>query len=70
MVGEEFETCPANRCLKRSMAYHEMRLIITKVLWNFDLELPEGNGDWFDQTVFTLWQKGPLNVNVRMAQQA
>jgi cytochrome P450 len=52
------------------MAYHEMRLIITKVLWNFDLELPEGNGNWFDQTVFTLWQKGPLNVKVRMAQQA
>ncbi|RYN31170.1 hypothetical protein AA0119_g4748 [Alternaria tenuissima] len=57
-------------CLGKNMAYHEMRLIITKVLWNFDLELPEGNGNWFDQTVFTLWQKGPLNVKVRMAQQA
>jgi cytochrome P450 len=51
-----------------SMAYHEMRLIITKVLWNFDLELCEESRGWLDQTVFTLWQKGPLAVKVRTAE--
>jgi cytochrome P450 len=47
------------------MAYHEMRLIITKVLYNFDLELcPESEGWMENQRVFTLWQKTPLMVKV------
>jgi len=48
------------------MAYHEMRLILTKVLFNFDLEmLPECQG-WLDnQHIYTLWQKTPLLVKVK-----
>ncbi|KAL1796932.1 hypothetical protein ACET3X_005472 [Alternaria dauci] len=57
-------------CIGKNMAYHEMRLIITKVLWNFDLELFDENKDWLDQTVYTLWQKEPLVVKVSMVERA
>jgi hypothetical protein len=50
------------------MAYHEMRLLLSKVLFNFDLELCPGMEDWIDkQKVYTLWQKTPLMVNVKTA---
>jgi hypothetical protein len=47
------------------MAYHEMRLILTKVLYNFDLELCPESENWTDQKVFTLWEKHPLIVKLR-----
>jgi hypothetical protein len=46
------------------MAYHEMRLILAKVLYNFDLELCS-NEDWMNQKVYILWQKKPLMVKVQ-----
>ena len=46
------------------MAYHEMRLIITKVLYNFDMQLCLESADWADQDVFTLWEKRPLMVRL------
>ena len=48
-----------------SMAYHEMRLILTKVLYNFDLELCAGSEGWLEQPVYTLWDKQPLMVKVK-----
>jgi hypothetical protein len=47
------------------MAYHEMRLIITKVLYNFDMQLCPESEDWANQYVFTLWEKHPLMVKLR-----
>ncbi len=47
-----------------SLAYAEMRLILTRLLWSFDLELmPECNA-WDEQNVFTLVEKGELNVRL------
>ena len=50
--------------LKR-LAYAEMRLIMARVLWNFDLEAGEGLETWTNQKVYTLWEKGPLMVKLR-----
>jgi cytochrome P450 len=51
---------------KNSLAYAEMRLIVAKVLFNFDLELVDTTQDWLEgQKVFTLWQKSSLMVQVR-----
>jgi hypothetical protein len=47
------------------MAYHEMRLIITKVLFNFDMQLCPESQDWADQKMFTLWEKPPLMVKLK-----
>lgn len=43
-----------------SMAWHEMRLLLAKVLYNLDLELCDESRDWIDQKVYLLWQKKPL----------
>jgi cytochrome P450 len=52
-----------------SLAYAEMRLIMAKVLFNFDLELVDKRGDWMEgQKVFTLWQKPSLMVRLHPVQ--
>ncbi|KAH8655271.1 cytochrome P450 3A17 [Xylariales sp. PMI_506] len=51
----------ARDCLGRGLAYAEMRLILCRLFWNFDLELAEGYEDWLKpQRVFIVWGKGPL----------
>lgn len=47
-----------------SMAYHEMRLILTKMLYNFDYELCQESDNWSDQKTFTIWEKKPLIVKL------
>lgn len=47
-----------------SLAYHEMRLILAKVLWHFDVELCPQSDNWIQQKLFTLWDKGPLMVKL------
>jgi hypothetical protein len=43
-----------------------MRLILAKVLFNFDLELVDKETDWMGtQKTFTLWEKGALMVRLR-----
>lgn len=41
-----------------------MRLILTRLLYNFDLELMPESMDWPKQPIFTLWQKGELMVRL------
>lgn len=45
-----------------SLAYAEMRTILARLLFNFDIELVDPEIDWFNQKVFFLWTKLPLNV--------
>lgn len=50
-----------------SMAYHEMRLIMANVLYNFDMEMcPESEG-WMEQPAWTLWEKRSLMVKLKDA---
>lgn len=39
-----------------------MRLILTKVVYNFDMKLANPDKDWLDQHIYTLWDKHPLPV--------
>lgn len=41
-----------------------MRLILAKMVWNFDLKLAPQSHDWMDQRVFTLWEKEALKVQL------
>ncbi len=52
----------AHELTNNSLAYAEMRLILAKILFNFDLELADPNLKWMDQKVYTLWSKPELNV--------
>lgn len=52
-----------------------MRLILVHLLWAFDLELPEGQGqevvgNWEDQKSWILWEKAPLKVKLTVRQGA
>ncbi|KAK4634224.1 Averantin hydroxylase [Fulvia fulva] len=54
-------------CIGRNLAYAEMRLVLAKVLYNFDLEM-DGRSrgkDWFEQKAYGVWLKGPLYVRVK-----
>ena len=60
-----FSLGPRN-CIGRNLAYSEMRLIMAKIVWNFDFELDkERCGNWIcDQKIFGLWEKNPLYVKL------
>ncbi|KAF2500029.1 cytochrome P450 [Lophium mytilinum] len=58
-VFQPFSYGPRN-CLGKNLAYHEMRIILATVLWQFDLELCPESTAWADQKVYTLWDKPPL----------
>ena len=57
-----------DRCFladKNSLAYAEMRLILARLLWNFDLELDEMSRRWmYEMKMFLLWEKQPLYVKL------
>ncbi len=67
---QPFSLGPRN-CIGKNLAFSEMRQILARVLWNFDLELVDKNLDWSNQKVFTLWQKGPLvcRISIRKDRQ-
>ncbi|KAH7380109.1 cytochrome P450 [Pyrenochaeta sp. MPI-SDFR-AT-0127] len=52
-------------CLGKNMAYHEMRLIVAKVLYTFDLELAPESRNWGGQECHMLWQKPPLMCKLK-----
>lgn len=41
-----------------------MRLILTRLLYSFDLELLPQSSNWSDQKMFLLWDKGEMMVKV------
>ena len=45
-----------------SLAYAEMRLILARVIYNFDMQLVDEDHDWMDQKVYILWIKHKLEV--------
>lgn len=48
-----------------------MRLILARLMWNFDLELADEASERFlECKSFTLWLKGPLNVRLIPAARA
>jgi hypothetical protein len=47
-----------------SLAYVEMRLLLTRLLWKFDLELMPESRDWYDQNIYIIWEKKELKVKL------
>lgn len=57
-----------NNCLGRNLAYAEMRLILARLVWNFDIVFPGPLSEcpnWWEQKVFVLMEKAPLQVRLR-----
>ncbi|KAL5371590.1 hypothetical protein DPSP01_014148 [Paraphaeosphaeria sporulosa] len=60
-----FSFGPRN-CLGKNLAYAEMRVILAKMVWHFDLELEPGMDDWLERhKLFMLWEKPALLVKLR-----
>ena len=52
-------------CIGKNLAYAELKLVLAKVMWHFDIVLDaERTGDWFDQETWGLRFKNPLWVGV------
>ncbi|OGE51622.1 hypothetical protein PENARI_c012G09084 [Penicillium arizonense] len=61
---QPFSFGPRN-CLGKNLAYHELRVILAKVLYNFEFSLlPESIG-WEKQKTFFLWEKNDLMVQLK-----
>ncbi|KAH8674201.1 cytochrome P450 [Xylariales sp. PMI_506] len=61
---QPFSVGPRN-CIGRNLAYAEMRLILARIIYNFDMELVDGKEDWLDQEIYFFWKKPPLRVFLR-----
>lgn len=51
-----------------SLALAEMRLILAKILWNFDLSLEDPNFEWIKQRCQVIWEKPDLMVHLKPVQ--
>ncbi|TGO44473.1 hypothetical protein BCON_0512g00020 [Botryotinia convoluta] len=50
-------------CIGKNLAYNEMRLLISRLLFRFDYELLAGQEKWHNnQRAFLIWIKNPLQV--------
>jgi cytochrome P450 len=61
-----------HQCIGMKLAYAEMRIIIAKVLFSFDIRLVDREDcfDWGEQETYITWEKRPLNVVVSSGQGA
>ncbi|KAI1333564.1 cytochrome P450 ClCP1 [Xylariaceae sp. FL0016] len=61
---QPFSVGPRN-CIGRNLAYAEMRLILARILYNFDMTLAPSSRDWLStQKAYVLWDKPELNVHL------
>lgn len=46
-----------HRCIGVNVAYNEMRLILARLLWGFDIKLKDERDrwDWGEQCTYILW---------------
>ena len=53
-----------------NLAYAEIRLMLARLVWNFDIEFPGPLSEcpkWWEQKIFVLMEKAPLQVRLRLA---
>ncbi|KAF2273806.1 cytochrome P450 [Westerdykella ornata] len=63
-ASQPFAVGPRN-CIGMNLAYVELRLILARILWNFELTLDESCANWVDNLVeYFGWEKTPLYVRL------
>lgn len=64
-VLNPFLVGPRN-CIGQNLAYAEMRLILARLAWRFDMELCDDSKDWLkDQKNYVLWDKPDLLMRLK-----
>lgn len=57
-------------CIGRNLAWTELRLILARLVFNFDLSLtggPDSGLKWEDQDTFVIWSKQPMSIQLKAA---
>ncbi|KAK5992000.1 Trichothecene C-15 hydroxylase [Cladobotryum mycophilum] len=61
-VFQPFSYGPRN-CIGKNLAYAEMRLMLARLVWNFDLKMTEESRGWAERSqIYLLWEKGAIDV--------
>jgi cytochrome P450 len=63
-VLQPFSIGPRN-CVGQSLAWAEIRTVLARLVWHFDMELMEESKDWEKQKVFIMWHKPSLMVRLK-----
>ncbi|KAI6092809.1 putative cytochrome P450 [Hypoxylon rubiginosum] len=59
---QAFNVGPRN-CIGRNLAYAEMRMILARIVYDFDMKLSDESQKWIErQRAFALWDRIPLHV--------
>lgn len=66
---QPFSFGPRN-CIGKNLAYAELRLILARMIWNFDLSLSNASNSnqdaWIEQLNYVLVEKMPLRVQLAL----
>lgn len=56
-------------CLGKQLAWVELRVILARLHWNFDVAIPKGSKplEWTSLKIFWAWDKEPLKVRLTKA---
>ncbi|MCJ1470805.1 hypothetical protein MMC07_009452 [Pseudocyphellaria aurata] len=55
----------SRNCIGKKLAYAEMRLVIARLIYNFEIDLCVESQNWIDhQEVYFIWEHGPLMVQL------
>lgn len=59
----------SHNCPGRTLAYLEMRLILAKLVWHFNMDIPNGMTlpDWERQKIYWFWEKSSTQVKFSRA---
>ncbi|KAL2071881.1 hypothetical protein VTL71DRAFT_13116 [Oculimacula yallundae] len=55
-------------CLGKNLAFAEMRSVVARLIWHFDIEVQPESLHWDKQNVYVLWDKPPLKVKLFTSQ--
>lgn len=54
-----------NVCIGRGLAWMEMRVILAKMLWNFDWTIDAKDREPFEKAkAWHVWMKNPVQINL------
>ncbi|EFQ28426.1 cytochrome P450 [Colletotrichum graminicola M1.001] len=53
----------ARNCIGKNLANSEVRLVLARLIWNFEIRPTEDIHKWYHESeVYLLWEKGPVKV--------
>ncbi|KAL3417603.1 cytochrome p450 [Phlyctema vagabunda] len=53
-------------CIGKNLAWNEMRSILARMLFHFDMELCDDSQEWNKHLIFMMWEKPELNIKLSL----